>query len=257
MDKWTPSESSIANAVDAREILINHKLSGENEKEIKFDDKWDRFVEAIKIVTGLPAVDALSNEEAWKHHFRDVIAATYPSEQDFSDALFQALRDSLGDFCCEPQPTSRIEPKSKKPEPILLQGCNIGFDTQVYRDASLGFRDNYGISTGSMVDHACVLFRDQSSNEGAGSLSKKQRPSKSRGAGTDDSKKATTGERFNDVTAAVALKHIYSSCADHNGTERLDLRKAIGQALMYTVDTWHCLRRRGPGLYLLQWLLGE
>jgi hypothetical protein len=260
MEQGIPSvHSSTANAVATRKILINHELSGESKKTIKFEDEWDCFVEAIKIVTDLnETVDALTCDEAWENHFKGAIAATYCSEKEFSDALFQALRDSLAEFCSEQQ----AAPKSQKPEPILLKGCNVGFDTQVYRSASLGFPDDYGISTDSMVtDHACVVFRDQSTgrNDGTGSSSKKPRFSKSRGAGTDDSKKATTGKMFNDVTA-VELKHIYSSCADHDGRHKLDLRNAhgpIGQALMYTVDTWHCLRRRGPGLYLLQWLLGE
>jgi hypothetical protein len=258
MKQGTPSvHISTANAVATRKILINHELSDERKKTIKFEDEWDRFVEAIRIITDLnETVDALTCDEAWENHFKDAIAATYSSEKEFSDALFQALRDSLAEFCSEQQAAPNSKPKSQKPEPILLKGCNVGFDTQVYRSASLGFPDDYGMSTDSMVDHACVVFGDQCtvSNDAMGSSSKKQRISKSRGAGNDDIKKGTTGKRFTDVTAAVELKHIYTSCADHDGRHKLDLRNAhgpIGQALMYTVDTWHCLRRRGQRAQLL------
>jgi hypothetical protein len=249
-DSWTPSEGAVAIAVTAREIMIVDELSGERRTKMDFDLEWDLFVEATKIVTGLDGiVDALSHEEAWEKHFKDAIAATYSSEKEFSDALFQALRDSLGDFCHEPQPTPNTVQMSQNPKPIMLKGCNVGFDTQVYRNASLGFPDKYGISTDSMVDHACVLFGDQGATGGTTENStKKRRISNSRGAETDDSQNAKSGKRFNDVTAAVELKHMYSSCANHDGRKTLDLRKAhhpIGQALLYSVDTWHCLRRGG------------
>jgi hypothetical protein len=184
-------------------------------------------------------------DAAWESHFKNAIGTEYKSEDEFSYSLFDGLRGSLTGFCHAPVPNPN--PQSKKPPKIRLLGCNVGFDTKFYRRASLGLPDGYGISTESVLDHACVVFRyqgDEDENEDRKRGSKKHKGSDKVGS----VETITAANQYSDVTAGVELKHEYSSCANHDGTALLDLRLAHGpivQALVYTMDTWHYLTRRG------------
>jgi hypothetical protein len=95
--------------------------------------------------------------------------------------------------------------------PIRLLNSNVGFASGEYRSSRLGFPKNYGMSTDNMVDHSCVIFRDE----------RKKNISNNKAAKHD-----TSSTRYDDVTACVVLTHASSSCDDYNPDEILDLRQA-------------------------------
>jgi hypothetical protein len=99
---------------------------------------------------------------------------------------------------------------------IRLKHCNVGFATaKECRHTSLGFKKNYSVAPDSNNAHGCLVF----------------------------------GENVLDVIAAVELKLSSSSCMVFDRSDvRPDLaykHVALGQAPMRTMDTLHCLARRG------------
>jgi hypothetical protein len=270
-------------AIEARAIQILEGYSDASRAPLKFAAAWTGFAEAVQRGTN-SSVPAISANKAWKC-FRPAISTSYKDETDFSNALFSALRKSLTGFCEEPAednpgeqqnrdgPTrvvgaddKNIKRKreqlfdppitSEQNEPvksmhIRLLNSNVGFTTGMFRNQHLGFPPGHSmLSEKSFVDHSCVIFRDQErANKkqatGASAAIRKQEP------------------QFDDVTAFVELKLSGSSCSEYNpfgkpGLKRKDFglqlsssHGPIAQALMYTMDVWLCLARRGLAIQSL------
>jgi hypothetical protein len=172
--------------------------------------------------------------------FGRVFTEAHANETDFSNVLFDALRDSLGDLCEEttPQPkpyasasceagaaedgsadeTTEIDrdDKTKRQQRqrrlVLVDTCTdtaIGFAAEVYRKKHLGYSNVYGASNNSKTDHACIIFR----GNGKGRMNPSQ---------PDDK------DERHDVTAVVALKLFSKSCREYTGTEMIDLKAKHG-----------------------------
>jgi hypothetical protein len=154
---------------------------------------------------------------AWKA-FEPVMTNSYASETTFSRALLKALHGALGGTF------------EWRDDSFFLPGTNVGFAREVSRESNLGFPPTYGRADRSICDHACVFVH------------------------------AKDGSNFTcyDVTASVELKMSDTSCkefqvqVDEDGDEVItrapNLQKEhgpLGQAILYTLDTLHCLARRG------------
>jgi hypothetical protein len=271
---------STAKSVSDRRIILQRTLSSESSTLVTFAKQWGEFAGTIEKITN--SVIGLSDEAAWGH-FGPVFSNTYAHETDFSDALFAALRASLGGACQqlptkdgEPEPplseaesgrTGETEPgevdeisdgteqtprRTKYQREIRLANCKIGFATEAYRNQRLGFPEDYGMSTDSKADHACVIFRrgEEDGDPAEASKPKAKETTQKTERNPQPTAAQDVREQYDDVTAAVELKLHDSSCEDHDGSADLDLRKKhgpLGQALLYVMDVWHCLARRGCG----------
>jgi hypothetical protein len=202
---------------------------------VDFVLEWGLFVAQVQRITGTSEPNAAGADTIWQADFaplfflpkcidtkdalgQDVVLnyveeVEYEVEKDFSDLLFAALRNSIAFYC---------EDAKKGCKDIKLKGSsNIGFSTELKRSGRLGLPSSYSASTDSKADHSCVVF----GNEVAGA------------------------QRIDEATAAVELKLSNTSCINYTEREEdPDLKShhgALGQALTYTMDAWHCLARRG------------
>lgn len=123
---------------------------------ISFEDEWEKFSSLVADATH----DGKANKqtlptanEVLENHFQSVMTNTghlYASHESFSNALFEALRNSLDGFACPPGNRSNL---------IVLQSTwmNVGFGRDVHR-TKLGFKKEYGLSMDSRPDHGCFVF---------------------------------------------------------------------------------------------------
>jgi hypothetical protein len=202
---------------------------------VDFGAEWKLFVDQVRKITGLNDPNAADADTIWQTDFAPLFYKTkririkaggvfgrdiefveeveYEVEKDFSDALFASLRNSIAFYCMDAEKGSKD---------IKLRGVrNIGFATELKRSGRLGLPSSYGPSMDSKADHSCVVF----GNEVAGA------------------------QRIDEATAAVELKLSNTSCMNYTQRKKHpDLKKrhgALGQALMYILDVWNCLARRG------------
>jgi hypothetical protein len=266
-----------------RSAMVDDVMS--NSSSISFDDEWNEFIKVVQRITGitlatvmpqsgnlaiatqnaklddvLPALNAdfatgraflnepqrtAAEEEvassilAW-NCFQQVIdpaAAGHNSERKFDAALFYALRASLNGF---------VEDISEA-NWIVLKNCHVGFGQNIKR-CTVGFEKGYALSKDSKSDHGCFVLGTDAI-ERIESLKAKMH-------GVRRKRKARSEENdpfwFNDLTATVELKLETTSCGNFtvmgDSLQQPDfdiLHGPMGQAMMYTMDTWHCLARRG------------
>jgi hypothetical protein len=137
--------------VNERRISLGQNLSPGSKVPVAFATTWVEFVGAVEGITGKGTVSCTDHEKAWDH-FEPVFAKTYAYELDFSNALFDALRDSLTGVCTELLPRNKeSEPASFEANPnsagggstmisdrstwkreMRLGATNIGFATNFY-----------------------------------------------------------------------------------------------------------------------------
>jgi hypothetical protein len=151
-------------------------------------------------------------------------------ETSFNVALFEALRSSLNGYVVETVDANWI----------VLKNSIIGFGRNIKR-VTFGFKDNYALSRDSESDHSCFVL----GKEALGNLKL-----------LNVLESAVNSEEaffwYNDMTATVELKLEKSSCDGFtvvsNYIKNPTLERShgpLGQAIMYSMDTWHCLARRG------------
>jgi len=201
---------------------------------ISFSYEWNEFISHIAKITGITPSEIAATKKPWDY-FEHVInpgrGYEYRYEHSFDTALFDALRSSLDDFVDSSVPETNW---------IVLKNSHIGFGRKIRRP-TLGFESGYAASSDSEYDHGCfVLGKDIRER-------------------TSNTKKRTSSDVmeedavwFNDMTAVVELKLEKTSCqhftTKHNDLNEPNLRKLHGpmsQAIMYSMDVWHCLARRG------------
>jgi hypothetical protein len=159
-------------------------------------------------------------------------------ERLFNIALFQALRASLNGY------VDQVVDENW----IVLRNSIIGFGRNIKR-GSLGFRKGYVLSGNSESDHGCfVLGAKMIENLKATNTERNS----VQGKVHKTLKKRKISVWYTDMTATVELKLESSSCAcftrDGNTLKNPKLATAhgpMGQAIMYSMDMWHCLARRG------------
>jgi hypothetical protein len=240
MEQGMPSNhQSTAETVADRAIKLLPQLSPLTSRRVSFTTAWAAFVRAIQALPNTRNVTPIDSAVAWANHFGPVFRVPYRNETGFSDALFDALRGSLRGFCEEsnkkPRAAStratvtadgtKTPKRTKHDRELKVSGTNIGFATEVYRNQRLGFPNDYGMSTNSKADHACVIFRYD--------------------AASDNNQDAD--RQYDDVTATVELKLDHSSCDEPDGIH-LDLeiaQGALGQALVYEMEAHYSLTRQG------------
>jgi hypothetical protein len=254
MDSTEPSnKTTVALVLKNRGFLwsspgINEVIS--KSSSISFDEEWNEFIEAVQGITGI--FSRTDPTPAWNifKHVIDPSAAGDPAnvgnpalvacsgERAFDTALFKALRESLDGFVDETVDENWI----------VLKNSIIAFGRNIQR-ATLGFEKGYVLSGDSESDHSCFVL----GSEAIGKL--KTENAMNENAQERECKTRNNEEGcfwFNDMTATIELKLENSSCASFNvignSIERPSLSKfhsPMGQAIMYTMDTWHCLARRG------------
>jgi hypothetical protein len=172
-----------------------------------FHQTWLEFLALVLRLNGFNVVpeDVFSSNAAIIA-FLEVMTAAFLEETDFMHSLLLTLGEVLGSTCV------------REGQWLKLSNCeNVRFAESVNRQTCLKFVENVGISKDSTTDIACVFVRDD----------------------------------VIDTTAVVELKLNDSSCDDYdlNDTKEPDLTKKayhpLAQALFYTLDTFHCLSRRG------------
>jgi hypothetical protein len=197
-------------------------------RELQFHVEWVKFAEAARGVSR-SRDSAVTVLEA-KKLFMEVFTAKYAKEDHFRKALFAALENSLGQLIDSDSGATGVARKqhasgaplhpSKKTTSVAarthfqLRGSCVGFYIVVPRD-KLKFSKSYGMGQGSEPDITCVMID-------AGGVV--------------------------DTLAAVELKLHDTSCKEFVPKRSLDLSKdhaPVGQALIYTQDTWHAIARRG------------
>jgi hypothetical protein len=176
--------------------------------DISFDQEWDLFAGECGTT-----IDAST---AWPF-FNNVMTTEHGGEREFSSMLFSALFQVLGGVL--PNPTQVLSN-------FMLSGRRIGFAREVKRGTHLGFSPFYGTGEASEYDHSCVYIHPPDNS----------------------------GFECWDVTASVELKMNDTNCkpfvvdARQRVAQEPILEKdhgPLGQALLYTLDTLHCLARRG------------
>jgi hypothetical protein len=172
--------------------------------------------------------DPLDAYVAWTNHFMNIITnerLLYDKEKVFENALFDALRNSLGAY------VHPISSNAGAGNLIVLRSkssVKVGFGKEVKRE-KLGFNNEYALSRSSQPDHGCFVFGTNAT--------KRDFP------GADE-----THESFCDLTAIVELKLEKTSCKpfviDEGIIKEPDFEKdhaPMGQAMLYSMDMWHCL----------------
>jgi hypothetical protein len=216
---------SIDMTVQERRIYLDARLAPSI--PFAFANAWDEFVGAVEGITG--TVSCTDHEQAWDH-FRPVFSKKYADEADFSNALFDALKEALADVCVEvthkeTKVASRWAPSDFEgsdaatvaggatwKRKMMLGRTNIGFATGFYRRLAGDF--------GIQADHACVVFR--------------------RGENDVHPKKKS---RLTKSQIRTSVLH-----EDDDGYGGIDLKKEhgpIGIALMHMMEVWGSLTRRG------------
>jgi hypothetical protein len=158
---------------------------------VGFDHEWELFLAQVRDTTRLDVLcDTVNAQVVWRTAFYplffirkgrgEIGVKEYTTEKEFGDALFSALRQSLGIFCLDPEDGVN-DMKLKGPD-------NIGFATEVKRSGRLGLASTYGIPGENKTDHCCVVF----GNKNVGK------------------------QRIDEATAAVELKPSTSSCEDYD-----------------------------------------
>jgi hypothetical protein len=255
---------SISRAVNERHIILDRRLSPDSSAPVPFDAAWNEFVGAVEDITGKGTVACTASKKAWEY-FGPVFSKTYAHESDFSNALFDALRDSLAGVCVEvvslnedSAPTSSEEDSDTSvgggsaifsdrvtwKREMRLGRTNIGFATDFYRNPRLAFPYDYDVASDSKADHACVYFRHSEEDALPKNTS---RPSTKSQMRVSVSHPKVGGEQ-DDVTAVVELKLDSSSCSYYSELGGIDLRRGhgpLGIALMYMMEVWRSLAMRG------------
>jgi hypothetical protein len=184
---------------------------------------------------------------AW-NFFKDVIGPAnrnlaHCDEKAFDSSLFEALRESLNVYVNETVESNWI----------VLKNSIIGFGRGVER-TTLGFKKGYVLSGDSKSDHSCFVLGSLAMNRLKTSLAlqEKQDDKLIQERKCKASKHEETKFWFNDLTSTVDLKFENSSCeafaVDGKNIHKPKLGGAhgpMGQAIMHTMDSWHCLVRRG------------
>jgi hypothetical protein len=252
---WYPLYESIADTVHERRIALEPDLSPDSGVEVSFANEWLEFVRAVEDIAGKGTVHCTDHEKAWDH-FGPVFAKTYAYESDFSNALFDALRDSLAGVCTENLTENNKEYNAAGGESAMTSGhstwrremrlrsTNVGFATDFYRSPHIAFPRNYAAPSRYKADHACVLFRHQ--EEDVHPKGKSRPPTTTQVSSSGSQLKAEW--RRDEVTAVVELRLDSSSCSGCYMIDYIDLRRKhgpIGVALMYMMEVWHTLAKRG------------
>lgn len=225
MSQSTPSNHESTNLVlQSRNILWrqlrNEEIQEQQNLNTSFDTEWKQLVKVIS-----PHSMHLETS-AWDKHFQSVLTATHESEDEFDKKLFAALKGSLLDIGATSEASteevSEFFLNNMYNEDRSIEG--IGFCRQANRE-NYGFKDDYGASKNSKPDHVCFVRTRTTNNEG----------------------------HVDDLTAVIELKTNQSSPKPFVTRGSVVVKKpnlqnnhsAIGQALLYTLDSWHCLARRG------------
>jgi hypothetical protein len=183
-------------------------------RNLSFDEEWKKFITCVTMITGITseAYDATTSQ--W-NCFERVISPIggHDNERSFSIALFEALRQSLDDF---------VDPRLSAANRIALKNRPIRFGTGVYR-TKLGYHEGYVLSEDSENDHCCFVT-------------------------STDTEECV----FDDMTAVVELQLEGTSCQSFDvkageivKPDFIKLHGPMGQAMVYSMDVWHCLARRG------------
>jgi hypothetical protein len=209
--------ATAAAALEGRGFVFNIPKSLPSPEDLEFSEQWDKFAQAAQEMVHDPNSQycAVPCDEA-KTLFLDVFKTKYDKEFRFRKALFSALMKSLGTLTTQTSHASGA-PKSKtKIMPVTqfrLRSSCVGFAEELKRD-KLKFHSKYGISKSSIPDIACVIDADG----------------------------------VVDTMAVIELKLHDRGCKEFVPKRSLDLEKdhgPVGQALIYTQDTWHSIARRG------------
>jgi hypothetical protein len=159
-------------------------------------------------------------------------------ERFFDTALFRALRESLDGYVDETVDANWI----------VLKNSTIGFGRKVQR-STFGFKDDYAFSGKNESDHGCFVL-------GTDTI-KKHENLRARKEGVNVKRPRASKRRrepfwYTDMTASVELKLDNTSCERFivignvvKGPILGSTHGPLGQAMMYTMDSWHCLARRG------------
>jgi hypothetical protein len=221
---------------------------------ISFDVEWKQFIELVGKIAGTNLnKKAAICENAWKC-FEHVIMPTnttnnvdlsdYEKEEVFDDALFAALRTSLSGF---------VDKKSEGIGEKWIVICNshVAFGQKIGR-TSLGFKAGYALSRNNISDHGCFVLGTETIK--ALHVAGKAKASASKVASAYKRKTFVTDEFYwlNDRTSSVEIKLERTSCqyfeAYGNEVQKPDFggkHGPMGQAMLYSMDVWHCLARRG------------
>jgi hypothetical protein len=207
------NHSSTSNTLSSRGIRFFERGAANKNEDNSFTEEWNLFATEC----GLP----MNANTAWRA-FSRVMTVDHADENEFSKQLFCALFEVLGGDM------SNLDPDRLRMFSIKRSGRRaVGFARDgVRREGHLGFPSCYDAAENSVCDHAC-FFRH--------------------------SKDARDFECY-DVTASVELKMSDTNCKPFvvnsmNEISRTPKLKsdhgALGQALLYALDTLHCLARRG------------
>jgi hypothetical protein len=207
------NHSSTAKTLSSRGIWFDERIAANKNEDNSFTEEWNLFVTEC----GLP----INADAAWRV-FSRVMTADHADENEFSKQLFCALFEVLGGDM------NNLDRRNFRKFTIKSSGRGaVGFARDgVRREGHLGFPSCYGAAENSVCDHAC-FFRH--------------------------SKDARDFECY-DVTASVELKMSDTNCKPFVLNSKNEISRtpklqsdhgALGQALLYALDTLHCLARRG------------
>jgi hypothetical protein len=173
-----------------------------------FTEAWNEFTEKVKDILGALPPGYKPEKDPWKH-FKNTMNQVHSHRRSFKHSLFRSLKKSLRGLCVESRDTRSIR---------LINSNIQGFAVEVDSTRDLGFPPNYALSSGRSVDHACFMFEDNHA------------------------------WKIRDLTAAVALKTMHTSCMDFSNQQAPDLVEAhapLGQGITNSMNVHHCLVRRG------------
>jgi hypothetical protein len=171
--------------------------------------------------------------------------AVHSLEYVFETALFQALRDSLNGYVDEALDVNWI----------VLKNSTIGFGRKVQRD-TFGFDKGYVLSGNSESDHSCLVLGTDTIEKLKSLRAKKEEHINVKKPRASKRKKDPFW--YSDMTATVVLKLENTSCErftvmcdfiEHPILE--STHGPMGQAILRTMDSWHCLARRGVSVQSL------